>query len=90
VGTFNHLGERDCGVLTFQNGDEFSGEFLNGKRYMGVMTFANSIESYKGEFNAEGQFHGSGKHTNEEGDVYSGDFVNGLREGEGELVLAND
>ena len=65
--------------MQFKNGDEFSGEFKNSSHFMGVMTFKASGAIYKGEFNENGQFHGSGQLTNGDGDQYSGLFEYGLR-----------
>jgi hypothetical protein len=61
VGSFVD-GLKDCGVYSYKNGDEFSGEFKDGKKYMGVMTMKESGDVYKGEFNEDGLFHGAGKH----------------------------
>jgi hypothetical protein len=64
-------------VYKYKNGDEFGGEFKNGKRYMGVMTYKGSNEIYQGEFNDQGLYHGSGRHTNNDGDKFSGELENG-------------
>jgi hypothetical protein len=50
VGTFVN-GMKECGVMMYKNGDEFSGEFKDSRRYMGVMTFKQSGDIYRGEFN---------------------------------------
>jgi hypothetical protein len=60
--------------LKYKNGDEFGGEFKNGRKFMGVMTFAHTKDVYRGEFNEEGLFHGGGDLTTEEGDIYKGMF----------------
>ena len=73
VGTFKN-GQKECGVQTYLNGDQFSGEFRDSARYMGVMKYKGSSQVYKGEFNADGQYHGSGSLLNEAGDKYSGEF----------------
>ncbi len=53
VGTFLD-GQKECGVMQFKNGDEFSGEFKDSTHYMGVMTFKDTGAIYKGEFNEIG------------------------------------
>jgi hypothetical protein len=53
VGTFVD-GCKECGVMTYLNGDEFSGEFKDSHKFMGVMKFKNSPMVYKGEFNELG------------------------------------
>ena len=63
--------------MTYLNGDEFSGEFKDSHKFMGVMKFKNSSMVYKGEFNELGQFHGSGKLLADDGSLYSGHFVDG-------------
>ena len=73
MGTFID-GQKECGVYQYKNGDEFSGEFKDGRRFMGVMTYKGRQEIYQGEFNEEGKYHGSGKLTNDDGDKYSGEF----------------
>jgi hypothetical protein len=40
--------------MTYLNGDEFSGEFKDSHKFMGVMKFKNSPMVYKGEFNELG------------------------------------
>jgi len=42
---------KDCGVFTYSNGDEFSGEFKNSRKFMGVMSYKESGDIYRGEFN---------------------------------------
>ena len=53
-----------------KNGDSFYGEFLNDKIYMGVYDSKEKKETYKGEFNQQGQYHGSGAIVLENGDEY--------------------
>jgi hypothetical protein len=54
--------------MTYKNGDEFSGEFKDSYRFMGIMNYKDSKEVYKGEFNQNGEYHGSGKLFDSEGD----------------------
>lgn len=60
--------------MTYASGDVFSGDFLNGRRYIGQMTYKNSGDIYNGEFNDLGLMNGNGKLTYSNGDVYSGEF----------------
>ncbi len=76
--------------MMYKNGDEFSGEFKDSRRYMGVMTFKQSGDVYRGEFNDNGLFHGGGDLKSAEGDIYKGLFVNGAKEGQGQMILKDN
>ena len=76
--------------MMYKNGDEFSGEFKDSRRYMGVMTFKQTGDVYRGEFNEKGLFHGGGDLKSAEGDIYKGLFVNGAKEGQGQMILKDN
>lgn len=86
VGTFKD-NKRDCGALKFANGDYFYGEFQNNHMLLGIFKQKARGESYKGEFNEKGQYHGSGAIVYQNGDEYQGEFQDGLKHGDGEYTF---
>ena len=70
-----------CGVRSFDNGNEYAGDFkLGGFSGFGVYSYANG-DKYEGEF-SNGKFHGRGVFTYANGDIYEGEFKLGNMEGE--------
>jgi len=88
-GSFNVYGERDGkGTMTWENGDEYKGDFFNGNRHgHGTLTFADGSE-YVGEWECNQQ-HGVGTRRWNNGDVYTGQYKKGKRTGEGRFYFAN-
>jgi hypothetical protein len=71
VGTFLN-GLKHIGIMTYANGDEFSGEYVDGRRCVGQMTYKETGHIFNGEYNELGQMHGAGKMIYENGDVFTG------------------
>jgi hypothetical protein len=88
-GSFNVYGERDGpGVMTWENGDVYTGEFFNGNRHgHGTLVFADGTE-YVGEWECNLQ-HGVGTRRWTNGDCYTGQYSNGKRTGEGRFYYSN-
>ncbi|MBQ4509708.1 MAG: AAA family ATPase, partial [Clostridia bacterium] len=77
-----------CGVRSFDNGNEYAGDFkLGGFSGFGVYSYANG-DKYEGEFN-DGKFHGRGVFTYASGDIYEGEFRLGSMEGEFSIFSAD-
>jgi len=76
----------DCqskyGRYKWENGDQFTGFFQNGKMFMGTYSFASG-DKYEGMFNSDNQFHGQGRFFFEDGSYYGGEWRNGKQEGRG-------
>lgn len=75
VGQFagDSTGHRKCGIIKYANGDIFQGEFKNDKISMGMYTKWPGI-TYKGDFNAQGKYHGTGSLQMTDGSEYTGEF----------------
>jgi hypothetical protein len=88
-GQFNVYRERDGkGVMRWQNGDEYVGDFFNGNRHgQGTLQFADGSE-YVGEWECNLQ-HGIGTRRWNNGDCYTGQYKNGKRTGESRFYFAN-
>jgi hypothetical protein len=88
-GSFNVYGERDGhGVMTWDNGDVYTGEFFNGNRHgHGTLVFHDGTE-YVGEWECNLQ-HGIGTRRWNNGDCYTGQYQNGKRTGEGRFYYSN-
>jgi len=88
-GSFNVYGERDGqGTMTWENGDQYKGDFFNGNRHgHGTLTFADGSE-YVGEWECNQQ-HGIGTRRWNNGDIYTGQYSKGKRTGEGRFYFAN-
>jgi hypothetical protein len=89
VGSLNVYGERDGqGVMTWENGDVYTGEFFNGNRHgHGTLAFLDGTE-YVGEWECNLQ-HGIGTRRWNNGDCYTGQYKNGKRTGEGRFYYSN-
>jgi hypothetical protein len=69
----------------FRNGDEYVGEFVDGKlEGKGRYVFKSGGE-YEGEFVGD-RFHGRGKETYADGSEYKGMFDSGDKHGEGTMT----
>jgi hypothetical protein len=88
-GPYNFYGERDGhGVMTWDNGDVYTGDFFNGNRHgSGTLVFADGSE-YVGEWECNTQ-HGIGTRRWNNGDCYTGQYKNGKRTGEGRFYFSN-
>ncbi|KAF2974184.1 hypothetical protein EK904_013757 [Melospiza melodia maxima] len=64
------------GSFTYSNGEEYRGEWKEGRRHgIGQLTFADGT-AYVGHFE-NGLFHGCGVLTFSDGSRYEGEFVQG-------------
>jgi len=71
------------GTQTFDNGDEYIGQFLKGKKHgHGILTTL-SDRAYDGEWENDVP-HGFGTNTFPNGKIYRGEFKNGKPVGDGE------
>lgn len=94
---FTNLGlsqcvEGDCkngtGVMVFDSGNKYKGEFKNGKRN-GTGTFVwSSGAKYQGEWKND-KMDGMGTYIFPDRRVYKGQFVMGKKQGKGELLDEN-
>ncbi len=78
------------GIHSFENGSEYSGDFVEGKPDgKGKMTFSNH-DIYEGEWN-KGKMHGKGEYhrfnpaKDKYVESYKGDFVDGIIQGVGRM-----
>jgi hypothetical protein len=78
------------GTYAFANGDQYVGEFKEGKYYgQGTYSSANG-DQYVGEFkNDQKRGNGQGTYTRSNGDQYVGEFKNDQRHGQGTYTSAN-
>lgn len=73
------------GIMTFPNGDRYSGEYKNGKRNgCGTFVFANG-RRYTGQFKDD-HFEGLGEWMLETGDRYVGQFQKSKCNGQGTFI----
>ena len=76
------------GTYTWSNGDEYVGEWKNGKiSGQGTYTFADGSQ-YAGEFKDD-KFHGKGTHTWPSGNQYVGVWKDGKKHGQGTITFAD-
>lgn len=72
----------------FRSGNQYDGEFKDGKRSgCGIFTYNNG-QRYIGQF-ANDQYAGIGKLTWKRGDSYQGEFLDGKCHGQGTLTLSD-
>ncbi len=84
VGKIKNEMPHGYGILTWANGSNYKGEWLDGtKTGFGILTSSNG-DTYTGEF-LNDDFHGYGKgiKTYDNGDKYEGEFLDGKRHGYG-------
>lgn len=71
------------GVMRWQNGDRYEGEWKDGMRHgQGSYSCKSTGGKYEGLYEKD-QKSGKGKYTYSNGDWYEGDWLEGLREGDG-------
>jgi len=76
------------GKRIFASGNEYVGEFKEGKKSgKGTMEY-NNKDFYNGEWDDD-QMHGLGHYKWYTGDEYRGGFKNDKRHGKGTLILSN-
>ena len=76
------------GTATTPDGDEYVGEWRDGKRRgQGTSTYANG-DKYVGEYRND-KFHGQGTYTFASGSKYVGEYRRGKRRGQGTYTHAN-
>lgn len=85
---YHHLARDGLAKAKFLNGDEYHGEYRNGKRCgRGVYTYISGA-IYDGEYR-DGKKEGTGKFTYPDGSTYEGEFKADKREGHGKYTYAN-
>ncbi|MBP6002812.1 MAG: hypothetical protein KA746_05210 [Pyrinomonadaceae bacterium] len=70
------------GKKAYSNGDNYEGDFVNGKHHGQGTYRTKEGQVYVGQF-AKGNYSGRGKITFANGETYDGDWVNNERTGEG-------
>ncbi|CAD2215073.1 phosphatidylinositol-4-phosphate 5-kinase [Angomonas deanei] len=90
VGGGQFLFKHGKGILVYQNGDTYDGEFVFNVRHgKGKLNLVNKTEEYEGQFQRNRK-NGYGVlrylHTNQ---YYKGNFVDDVREGEGVMRFSN-
>jgi len=76
-------------VVTYEGGDRYEGEILNGNRHgKGKYIWADG-DIYEGDF-IDGKRTGKGNFIWINGDIYDGDFVDGKRTGKGKYSYKDD
>jgi hypothetical protein len=78
----------DDGVLLFQNGDTYIGNFDQNTRHGHGLYLWEDGRIYEGGF-CRNQRHGEGVYTFTDGDVYTGTFHLGKRSGHGKYTFSN-
>ena len=78
--------EGDCingeGTLTWAGGDQYIGEFKDGKQHgQGTLTWADG-DQYVGDF-VNGKRTGQGTYTDVNGNQYIGEWKDGMKHGQG-------
>jgi hypothetical protein len=81
------------GTWTFENGNQYVGEYKDGKRNgQGTYTYSPKSEwageQYVGEYK-DGKRNGQGKYTYASGDQYVGEYKDGKRNGQGNYTYAS-
>ena len=76
------------GTYTWENGDEYDGDWKNNKKHGFCTFYWNNGDKYFGEY-LNNKRHGKGRYTNKSGDKYDGDWVNDKRNGKGKFVKTN-
>ena len=78
-------GEKERGLETFPNGDEYTGVYKKNKFHgEGILENKRLSYKYEGEFK-NGLKEGKGTEKYKNGAVYSGEFKRNLRNGKGKL-----
>lgn len=77
------------GQLVYENGEKFTGFFINGKRYAGTYRYKNG-DLYQGQFGTDDSFTGYGYYLWKNGSYYRGQFKNFKRNGIGYYLNRTD
>ncbi len=85
--TYNNADMTD-GVQTFDNGDIYTGEFLNGKKHGHGVLKTQSNRTYDGEWEYDLP-HGFGINTFPNGKIYRGEYKEGKPFGEGQWIYSD-
>jgi hypothetical protein len=82
----------DCdngfGTWVYDNGDKYSGNWVNQKMHGAGIYYYKNGDIYKGDFRND-KLEGTGTVTFRNGDKYTGEYVNNLAEGEGTYYYAD-
>jgi len=85
-GEWKNKAAHGYGVMKWQNGDRYEGDWIDGIRQgKGCYTSKSSGNKYDGEYNNDKK-EGSGKYIWSNGDWYDGAWSGGLRHGQGVYV----
>lgn len=77
------------GQLVYDNGEKFTGFFINGKRYAGTYRYKNG-DLYQGQFGTDDSFTGYGYYLWKNRSYYRGQFKNFKRNGIGFYMNKTD
>ena len=80
--------ERTLGVQTFENGDVYTGAFLNGKKHGRGLLETRSNRSYDGGWENDVP-HGFGTNTFPNGKIYNGQYKEGRPYGNGQWTYSD-
>ena len=80
--------ERTLGVQTFENGDVYTGAFLNGKKHGRGLLETRSNRSYDGGWENDVR-HGFGTNTFPNGKIYNGQYKEGRPYGNGQWTYSD-
>ena len=75
------------GTYNFESGAQYSGEWINGNLYKGILIFPNG-NKYTGEFK-DNKLNGKGKLIFTNGDEYEGEWKDSKKDGKGIIKLSN-
>ncbi len=88
VGDFVEGKQEGLGILFFDNGDHYVGEWQAGVRQGRGKFHFSSGTTYFGQFE-NNKFHGQGEMTYARGDVFNGEFIDGVPQGEGVFTFVD-
>ena len=80
--------QKTSGIQTFDNGDTYAGDFLNGKKHGHGLLKTPTKRSYDGEWEDDLP-HGYGMNTFPNGKVYRGEFRKGKPFGDGQWTYSD-
>lgn len=79
-------GEKERGIETFPNGDEYTGQYRNNKFHgEGLLENKRMNYRYEGDFRI-GLKEGNGTEKYKNGSIYVGEFKNNMKNGRGKLT----
>ena len=76
------------GVMISENGESYSGDYLNNLPNGKGKIYLNDKVLYTGDF-IQGKFEGFGMYYNDNGDYYIGEWKNGMKNGNGKVFNKN-